>query len=101
MGTAERQDVEYLDPRIELLDHLGDDVAVAAVAAALEAEDGDPLAAARSVTRWRAGPAGGGRLDRASNDRVSSWIADHIRVAIAPYDDRDTVGAVEGQVVYS
>jgi hypothetical protein len=42
---------------------------------------------------------GGGRLDRGSNERVSRWIADHLRVAIAPYDDRDTLGAVEGQVV--
>ncbi|HKE72046.1 MAG TPA: hypothetical protein VKB57_00415 [Acidimicrobiales bacterium] len=43
--------------------------------------------------------AGGGRLDRASNTRVSAWIADHLRVSIAPHDDRDTLGAVESEVV--
>jgi hypothetical protein len=40
-----------------------------------------------------------GKLDVASNARVSDWIADHVRVAIAPYDDRDTLGAVESEVV--
>lgn len=41
----------------------------------------------------------GGRLDTASNGVVSRWIADHLRVAIAPFDDRDALGAVEGEVV--
>jgi hypothetical protein len=41
----------------------------------------------------------GGKLDPPSNARVSAWIADHLRVAIAPYDDRDSLGAVEAEVV--
>jgi hypothetical protein len=40
-----------------------------------------------------------GRLDASSNRRVSDWIAAHLRVAVAPYDDRDTLGAVEQEVV--
>lgn len=39
---------------------------------------------------------GGGRLDQASNRAVSNWIAEHLRVAIAPYDDRDTLGSGRG-----
>ena len=42
---------------------------------------------------------GGGRLDRASNLRVSEWVANHLRIAIAPFDDRDMLGAVEAEVV--
>ena len=41
----------------------------------------------------------GGKLDPDSNAEVSEWIADHLRVAIAPYEDRDTLGAVEAEVV--
>ncbi|MDQ3573620.1 MAG: hypothetical protein M3404_01660 [Actinomycetota bacterium] len=41
----------------------------------------------------------GGKLDKASNERVSEWIADHLRVVIAPYDDRDNLGVVEAEVV--
>jgi hypothetical protein len=41
----------------------------------------------------------GGKLDPPSNALVSAWIADHLRVAIAPYDDRDTLGDIEAQVV--
>jgi hypothetical protein len=40
-----------------------------------------------------------GRLDAASNGRVSLWIADHMRVAIAPFDGRDQLGIVEASVV--
>jgi hypothetical protein len=43
--------------------------------------------------------ASGGRLDRASNQRVSEWIARHLRVAIAPFDDRDTLADIEAEVV--
>lgn len=43
--------------------------------------------------------AGGGRLDQASNARMSAWIAEHLRVAIAPVDDRDTLSAIEAEVV--
>jgi hypothetical protein len=43
--------------------------------------------------------AGGGKLDRHSNARVSDWIGDHLRVSIAPYPDGDTLGAVEAEVV--
>jgi hypothetical protein len=41
----------------------------------------------------------GGKLDRRSNQRVSEWIADHLRVAVAPFDDRDALAAVEAEVV--
>lgn len=41
----------------------------------------------------------GGRLDRASNLRVSEWIATHLHIAIAPFDDRDKLGVVEAEVV--
>jgi hypothetical protein len=43
--------------------------------------------------------AGQGRLDAASNARVSTWIADHLSVAIAPYDDRDSLGEIEEEVL--
>jgi hypothetical protein len=43
--------------------------------------------------------AAGGRLLPDSNAVVTGWIADHLRVAIAPYPDRDTLGAVEAEVV--
>ncbi len=43
--------------------------------------------------------AGGGRLTDASNARVSSWIAEHLRVAIAPVDDRDRLASLEAEVV--
>ena len=41
----------------------------------------------------------GGRLERESNDRVSTWIAEHMRVGIAGFDDRDQLGVVEAAVV--
>jgi hypothetical protein len=41
----------------------------------------------------------GGRLAPDSNVAVSEWIADHLWVAIAPYEDRDTLGAVKAEVV--
>lgn len=41
----------------------------------------------------------GGKLDGASNALVSEWIGDHLRVVIAPYDDRDTLGRVESEVI--
>ena len=44
-------------------------------------------------------PAGKGRLDRPSNTRVSDWIADHLMVSIAPFDDRDALGDVEKEVL--
>ena len=40
-----------------------------------------------------------GRLDAASNGRVSLWIADHMRIAIARFDNRDELGVVEASVV--
>lgn len=40
-----------------------------------------------------------GRLASASNTRISSWIAEHLRVAISSYPDRDRLGAVEAAVV--
>ena len=44
-------------------------------------------------------PADGGKLDRRSNELVSTWIAEHLRIAIAPYDNRDTLADVEADVV--
>jgi hypothetical protein len=44
-------------------------------------------------------PLPGGNLDATSNSRASAWIADHLRVAIAPYEDRDTLGLIEAEVV--
>ena len=40
-----------------------------------------------------------GLLDSDSNRRVSVWIRDHLRVAIAPYDDRDSLEPVEEAVL--
>lgn len=44
-------------------------------------------------------PAAGGKLDARSNGLVSAWIAEHLRVAIAPYGDCDTLGVAEAEVV--
>lgn len=44
-------------------------------------------------------PAPGGRLTPESNRVVSDWIAVHLRVAIAPFADRDRLGVVEATVV--
>jgi hypothetical protein len=44
-------------------------------------------------------PAGGGKFDKSSNDRVSAWIARHLAVAIAPYDDRDSLSQIESAVI--
>lgn len=44
-------------------------------------------------------PAPGGRLTPESNGVVSKWIAEHLRVAIAPFPDRDRLGVVEAAVV--
>ena len=43
--------------------------------------------------------ASGGKLDPASNLRTSAWIAEHLRILIAPFDDRDTLGRLEEEVV--
>lgn len=43
--------------------------------------------------------AAGGRLDRPSNARVSAWIAEHLTVGIAPFDDRDSLGRIERLVL--
>ncbi len=44
-------------------------------------------------------PAGDRKLAPASNLRVSAWIAEHLRVAIAPCDDRDRLAEIEQEVV--
>jgi hypothetical protein len=51
------------------------------------------------LTRLALVSATGGKLERASNAIVTSWIAQHLRVAIAPFDDRDTLAALEAEVV--
>lgn len=43
--------------------------------------------------------AGDRKLAPASNRRVSAWIAEHLRVAIAPCDDRDRLAEIEQEVV--
>jgi hypothetical protein len=43
----------------------------------------------------------GGKLDAAGNARVTEWISEHLRVSPAVYDDRDTLGAIEAEVVTS
>jgi hypothetical protein len=40
-----------------------------------------------------------GRLDPAGNVRISSWIAEHLRVAIVAFPDRDRLGSIEEAVV--
>jgi len=40
-----------------------------------------------------------GRLDAASNGRISNWIAQHLRVAIVAFPDRDMLGVIEQGVV--
>ncbi len=49
--------------------------------------------------RLRLVPESGGKLDPASNARTSAWIADHLRIVIAPFDDRDVLGRLEKEVV--
>jgi len=44
-------------------------------------------------------PAPDGRLTPESNRVVSDWIAEHLRVAIAPFADRGRLGVVEATVV--
>ncbi len=39
------------------------------------------------------------RLVADSNRRLSSWIAEHLRVNPVPFDDRDRLGELEGRVV--
>ncbi len=40
-----------------------------------------------------------GRLNSGSNGRISNWIAEHLRVAIVAFPDRDTLGVIEEGVV--
>jgi hypothetical protein len=51
------------------------------------------------LTRFELQAVEGGKLDRQSNALVSDWIADHLRVAIALHEDRDSLAEVESQVV--
>lgn len=44
-------------------------------------------------------PGPGGRLTPESNRVVSAWIAAHLRVAIAPFGDRDRLSLLEAAVV--
>ena len=39
------------------------------------------------------------RLVPGDNRRVTAWIKEHLRVVIAPYDDRDSLGRVEEAVL--
>ena len=43
--------------------------------------------------------ASSGRLLLEDNRRVSAWIQQHLRIAIAPWPDRDTLEAIESQVL--
>lgn len=40
-----------------------------------------------------------GRLAPESNRAVSSWIKDHLQVAIVAYDDRDALGRIEDAIL--
>lgn len=44
-------------------------------------------------------PAVAGRLDSRSNSVVSTWISDHLRVAITPWGDRNSLSELEAHVV--
>ncbi len=39
------------------------------------------------------------RLDKPSNDAVSAWMRAHLRIVIAPHDDREQLAAVEHAVL--
>jgi hypothetical protein len=43
--------------------------------------------------------ADGGKLDPASNAALSAWMSEHLMVSLAPYGDRDGLGAIEAVVV--
>lgn len=36
---------------------------------------------------------------RVQEERVTQWVNDHMRVVVAPYDDRDTLGRMEKEVL--
>ncbi len=42
---------------------------------------------------------GPNRLTRESEGQLSVWMADHLRVTIQPYADRDTLGAMEQAIL--
>lgn len=50
------------------------------------------------LRRYGLVPVAGGKLDRTSNAKVSAWIADHLSIAVAPFADRDALGAAEAEV---
>ena len=39
------------------------------------------------------------RPGRTENQLLTRWIADHLEVAIAPFDDRDALNCVESEVL--
>lgn len=42
---------------------------------------------------------GASALDRPSNERLSGWVADHLRVVIAPVDDPEVLHQIEAAVL--
>jgi hypothetical protein len=40
-----------------------------------------------------------GRLEPASNRQISEWMGRHLSLGVVPYPDRDTLAAVEGEVL--
>lgn len=36
---------------------------------------------------------------RVQEERVTQWVNDHMRVVATPYDDRDTLGRIEKEVL--
>lgn len=42
---------------------------------------------------------GANRLTPASEQQLSGWMADHLRVAVQPYPDRETLGAMEQAIL--
>lgn len=42
---------------------------------------------------------GSNRLTPASEQQLSAWMADHLRVAVQPYPDKETLGAMERAIL--
>lgn len=46
-------------------------------------------------------PTGSGRLDRASEQRLSAWMEEHLTVRLVPVDDRDALAGLEVAVLHA
>jgi hypothetical protein len=70
--------------------HLNGNIAASTFRATLTAVLLEPLSLCLAVPR---------RLDKTSNQALSKWMRQHLRVAIIPFDDRDGLVAVEHSVL--